>query len=437
MTRIAFENVAVVTLDQRGVLQNQTVLVGGGRIERIAAAPPYEMEPSVMRIDGRGKFLMPGLCDMHVHVGLPLLEAGPATSDAAELYDDAARELLLYLANGVTMVRNMSGAEFHVRLADDIRNGILPGPRIASTSPILDGTPPVWSFGVPVETRADARSEVEKACAAGFVSMKVYNRLSLSAYRHLVEAAGEVGLPVVGHVPFDVGLKECLQLGQSSIEHFRGYDIRIGADPWRQTWVERAETWLHLAPRDIDGYISATVESDTMNCPTFTVIDSAIRAARACWSESSLVGVPPRLRMRMERYRQHASADVARAEMLVSSFAKQRGFAFELYRANDSLLVGTDAGINDIVPGCSLHDELETFVRLGLSPLEVLSCCARGARRLLGTEVGSGTVSQGGVADLVLLSADPTIDIRNARKVCGTMVEGRWHPIRHQAGARV
>ncbi len=429
MNRTAFENAAVVTLDKRGVLRNQTVLIKDGRIERIADASSCEVDPSIMRIDGRGKFLMPGLCDMHVHIGLPLLEAGPATPDSAELYEDAASELLQYLANGVTTVRNMAGAEFHVRLADEVRNGLRPGPHIASTSPILDGIPPVWSFGVPVAIRADARSAVEKARTAGFVAMKVYNRLSLPAYRHLAEAAAEAGLPVVGHVPFDVGLMGCLQAGQSSIEHFRGYDIDADADPWRQTWIERAQTWLRLTPRDTDRYIGATVASGTLNCPTFTVLESAIRAARTDWSEKSLVDTPPLLRERMIRFRQHASADAARAAMLIRSLDRQRAFAFELHGANKSLLVGTDAGINDIIPGSSLHDELETFVRLGLSSVEALACCARGAAKLLGAERSLGTISEGATADLVLLEADPTVDIRNARSVNGTMVGGRWHPV--------
>ncbi len=430
MSRIAFENAAVVTLDHRGVLQDQTVLIADGRIERIAAASSCAMDPSIVRIDGRGKFLMPGLCDMHVHIGLPLLEAGPATLDSAELYEDAASELLFYLANGVTTVRNMSGAEFHVRLADEVRNGLRPGPHIASTSPILDGIPPVWSFGVAVTTRADARSAVERARAAGFVAMKVYNRLSLPAYRHLAGAAAEAGLPVVGHVPFDVGLMGCLEAGQSSIEHFRGYDIAVGADPWRQTWIERAETWLDLTPRVADRYIGATVKAGTLNCPTFTVLQSAIRAARTSWSETCLADAPPVLRGRMDRYCRGASADAARAAMLTTSFARQRAFALELYRANQSLLIGTDAGINDIMPGRSLHDELETFVQLGLSPVEALACCARGAACLLGAEQLLGVVSEGAIADLVLLDADPTLDIRNARKVRGTMVGGRYHPVR-------
>jgi len=427
MSRIAFENAAVVTLDHRGVLQDQTVLISDGRIARIAAASSCELDPSIVRIDGRGRFLMPGLCDMHVHIGLPLLEAGSAAPDLADLYEDAASELPLYLANGVTTVRNMSGAAFHVRLADDVRNGLRPGPHIASTSPILDGIPPVWSFGVPVVTRADARAAVDKARAAGFVAMKVYNRLSLPAYRHLVEAASEAGLPVVGHVPFDVGLMGCLEARQSSIEHFRGYDIAVGADPWRQTWIERAETWLDLTPEVADRYIAATVEAGTLNCPTFTVLQSAIRAAGTNWPKTCLSDAPPALGGRMDRFRRGASADAARAAMVTASFARQRAFAFELHRANQSLLIGTDAGINDIMPGSSLHDELETFVQLGLSPVEALACCTRAAAGLLGAEQQLGVVSEGAIADLVLLDADPTLDIRNARKVRGTMVGGRYH----------
>lgn len=116
--------------------------------------------------------------------------------------------------------------------------------------------------------------------------------------------------------------------------------------------------------------------------------------------------------------------------MLTASFARQRAFALELHCANQSLLMGTDAGINDIMPGSSLHDELEAFVQLGLSPVEALACCARGAACLLGAEQLLGVVSEGAIADLVLLDAGPTLDIRNARNVRGTMVGGRYHPVR-------
>jgi imidazolonepropionase-like amidohydrolase len=426
-TRIVIVCCSLVTLDERGIVPNQAVTIEGERICRIEDASNFAPDDNMRIIDGRGRFLMAGLTDMHVHIGLPQMEATSDSAAPMALYEDAAAELRLYLDCGVTTVRNMAGAAFHRRLANEISGGLRPGPRVLSSSPILDGERPVWPFGVPVRSLHEASRAVAEAVSNGFNFIKVYNLLSRDAYQWLTEEAASAGLPVVGHVPFEVGVMDALGARQSSIEHLRGYDIRDGVDPRGQNWIDRADTWLYLTQDRLERYCTATLAAGTWNCPTFTVMSSAIRAAHGSSASQGSSQVPSLLAARMGAFRRATKVDAERATRLERSLDVQFAFAHDLYRANGHLLVGTDAGINDIVPGYSLHDELSAFVKMGLTPSEALRVSTRGAANYLGLADGSGTITPGARADLVLLSADPTGDIANARKIVATIAAGRWH----------
>jgi imidazolonepropionase-like amidohydrolase len=251
---IAFVDVAVVPMDKEQILSHQIVLVVSGRIAQVGPAASVKVPADAYRIDGRGKFLMPGLADMHVHLIRSALQETPQPSPSAttclasgERYRTAAglrrerrctsrpasassenaqenRALgLLFVANGITTVRNMWGDPAIDTFAREVESGRVLGPHVYSTGPITEGNPPVWEGSRIVETKVQAQEAVRDDKRAGYIAVKVYDWLSKDAYNALVSAARSEGMPVVGHVPVEVTLREAIAARQDSIEHLTGF----------------------------------------------------------------------------------------------------------------------------------------------------------------------------------------------------------------------
>jgi hypothetical protein len=203
---LAFVDVTVVPMDEERILPHQTVLVSEGRIAEVApvGSEAVPLTDATLQVDGRGRYLLPGLADMHVHLHDPL-------------------HGLLYLANGVTTVRNMWGFPTHLAAIHQVERGHLLAPTMYTTGPLMDGSPPYWIGSTVVNTAAEAEASVEAQHADGFKSLKVYESLTRDAYRGIVTAARRLDMRVVGHVPKPVGLRAVLAEGQRSIEHLRGY----------------------------------------------------------------------------------------------------------------------------------------------------------------------------------------------------------------------
>ncbi|HEY7161548.1 MAG TPA: amidohydrolase family protein, partial [Acidobacteriota bacterium] len=200
----AFTDVSVIDVANGITVPHQTVTVHKNRITEVGNSGKVDIPPGAIKIDGRGLYLMPGIVDMHVHAQSP-------------------QDLALFVANGVTTVRNMRGSPIHLALRKFISEGRLLGPTFYTCGPILDGLPPTGESVTVVETELEAREIVQAQKDAGYDCIKVYTRLSKPVYKEILKTAKEVGLPVAGHVPTDVGLDLALVLGQNSIEHLTGY----------------------------------------------------------------------------------------------------------------------------------------------------------------------------------------------------------------------
>src|SRR5580658_2286623 len=223
-TPTAIVNVTVVPMDHDGIAEHQTVVVQDGRIKMAGPSRSLHLPTGLKQLDGRGKFLMPGLADMHVHFIREALPETPQTSGlntagrrsgipASASKDHAVENrayALMFVPNGITTWRNMWGSDTIDALAKEINSGSLAGPHIYSTGPITDGNPPVWESSRIVETPAQAEEAVLSDKLKGYVAIKVYNRLSKDGYNAIVAAARRHGLPVVGHVPASVGLEEVI-----------------------------------------------------------------------------------------------------------------------------------------------------------------------------------------------------------------------------------
>ncbi|MBA3560407.1 MAG: hypothetical protein H0W30_17625, partial [Gemmatimonadaceae bacterium] len=266
----AFVDVNVVPMDRERVLPHQTVLVRDGRITRIGPVADVKVPLGALRIEGGGRYLMPGLADMHVHLA-------PARWPG---------HMALFVANGVTTVRSTADATNGTRaLRDMVRADTALGPTIYTAGLHLDGDPPRWAeSSIKVHTAEEARQAVIATQAGGYDYVKVYDGLSLDAYDAAIRTARELRIPVIGHVPLAVPLEHALRSRQASIEHLHGYDLALQADssPYRSTDGYRAPTfntgsgqrlraWEYVDFAKLPPLVSLTKANGVWHCPTLSM----------------------------------------------------------------------------------------------------------------------------------------------------------------------
>jgi imidazolonepropionase-like amidohydrolase len=424
---ILFQNVTVLAMtgEDRAVT-GRSVLVRDGRIARIGPADAVAAPAGATVVEGAGRFLAPGLSDLHVH-----LERLPDP-----------RLLALFLAHGVTTVRNMDGRPFVLEWRRKIEAGGLLGPRIVTAGQILEGPEPFWDDTRVVDGPEAARRAVAEQVAAGYDFVKVYHTLRPDAYRAVLDAATEAGVPVAGHAPNGVPFHELLTGGQRSIEHLDGYLDVVEADdsPFRDRW-----SWhkLYLAvpvdDRKIEDAARATARAGVWNVPTLTVkakvarrevVEGWLEDPRLRYLPKDLVGV-----WRSETLPRLKHLDDADFAALRQGEEARESLVAALHGAGAGILAGTDTPNPFVLPGVSLHEEIERLAAAGLSPYDALAAATSGAGRFLTGGVGSpaagqaGTITAGAPADLVLLEASPVEDIANTRRIAGVTVRGRWLPI--------
>ena len=417
----AFVDVNVISMDVPEAESQRTVLVEGDRIVTVGPADAVAVPSGATMVDGTGKFLLPGLADMHAHIG----------GDYRPGQTAPRADLLLYLATGVTTIRNAVGSQDVLRLASAINDGTLLGPRMEVASPLLEGEDAVWDFAVRVLSADEARAAVRRFAAEGFESIKVYHTLSREAYLAVADEARRLGVTFFGHVPFDVGVEEVLAEGQVSIEHFRGYDIdglpreALVKDGGRS--AERFASWLHMSDARMDELVWATVEAGAWNCPTFVVSSMLVNAGRLDeLAEHAMAAFMPDALLR--GYREsglEALFSPESREMLGRARPRMLEFLARLHAAGAPLMTGTDT-FPSLVPGFTLIDEIGTFVEAGLSPYEALQAATTAPARFLGDADMRGKILPGMEADLVLLGANPLEDIGHLWRLEGVMADGRW-----------
>jgi imidazolonepropionase-like amidohydrolase len=411
---VAFVDVTVIGMDTPDAAPHQTVIVRAATIAAIGAVDRVDVPPGATRVDGRGKFLIPGLHDMHVHV-------------------DGTRGMLTsFVEAGVTTVRNMAGNPRVLALGERIGSGELLGPRIVTAGPFVDGAHPRWEGSEVVTTAAGAEAVVAAQAAAGYAFVKVYNGLSLAAYDAIVAAAGAHGLRVVGHVPAAVPLDHALAV-QASIEHLSGYAhaIERADSPVRHDHSDPAAItrWLYADPDRVADVAAATARAGVWNCPTLVTAVSYGELWSGHVPSADLDAVSPDWRARWDPAhsprRPARSLRRAVARSHDRTLAAQLGLVRELVAAGAPLLAGTDTPNPYVVPGTSLHQELGLFVEAGLSPYAALRTATADAGDFLG-DPRDGRIVVGAHADLVMLAADPLADLHALDQIDGVMVHGGW-----------
>lgn len=395
---LAITHVTVIDTTGGAPQRDVTVIIRDGRIESIG----HINEPAdATLVDGRGRFLIPGLWDMHVHLSW--------TSSSA---------LPVLVANGVTSVRDMGGRlgqldEWRTKIAA----GLVAGPRIFRAGPMLNGR----KFnqyqmvpGSPEETRGVARALKE----IGVDFLKVHRRLPRDAYYALIDEAKHLGITVVGHIPMTLTPEEASDAGQATIEHtetlFEG-TFTAGvkgklSDAIRQ-FRESAEA-QRLFERFVKNH---TVVTPTLAAWTVVLNDPASppdpRIRYVAKSLRNGLGQLPRM-----------SAD--ELQELRDSVAEYREVVRLMNQCGVTLMAGTDIA-GPRIPGFTLHDELAALVGAGLTTLEALQAATYTPAKIMNRSQELGSIEPGKVADLVLLDANPLEDIRNTQKIAAVIIGGQ------------
>ncbi len=420
----AFVGVTVVPMDAERTLPGHTVVVREGRIAALGPTAEVEVPEGATVIEGEGRWLIPGLAEMHAHV--PSGQNPPR-----ELVEET---LFLYVANGITTIRGMLGAAYQLDLREEIRRGEVLGPRF------YVGAPSIRAQTAATPDEAEAR--VREHHAAGYDFLKIHPGVPRESWDRMVEVAREVGITFGGHVPADVGVHHAIETGMATIDHFDGYleatridglsfgtrEARYRAtDPEKLDELARkiADHGVWLVPTQylwnhLNGYVDA---DSLLALPEFRYISAGQRM----------------------NYRNRAEANRNNPQITPASHeahAEMRHLFMEAsHRAGAPFLMGTDSPQLFNVPGFALHRELPLMEAAGMSPFEVLLTGTRNVAEYVEQSLGQpgdfGTIEVGKRADLLLLEANPLQDLSALQASAGVLVDGRWWLPREEIDRRL
>ena len=387
------DNVTIVDVTNGRLRSRKTIVIEGNRIARIDDA--NDATRAVATLDGTGMFVIPGLWDMHVHAYF--------TNDTAKFHSTSEVMLPLFIANGVTGVRDLgSNLEATLAARDSVASHQLIGPRMLVSGPMLDGPTSRYAAAIKVATADEARGAVRMLKERGVDMIKTQSLLSKEAYFALADEAARIGIPFEGHVPNAITGMEAIAAHQRSFEHLLG--------------VRDTATSL----------IAELARQRVWQCPT--VINSVGTAA----DFTSDPGVPFWLKQSVDGWRRTAATRAAESDSAARAAAERAtrrlGLIKTMYDLKIPFLAGTDAPAGyDLVPGASLHRELQLFVRAGLTPLQALQTATLNPAVYFGKTADWGTIAVGKTADLVVLRANPLADIANTRAVAAVVADGHYY----------
>lgn len=410
---IAFTRVTVIDGRDSTPQPDQTVIVRGNRIVTVGASRSTRVPAGARVVDGRGKFLVPGFWDMHVHTAI----AG-------------GRELLgLYVANGVTGVRDMAGdwptlAGWRAEIA----RGQLVGPRIIASGPYLEGGDvPIPHLNA--RNADEARVGVDSLVALGVDFIKVHSQLNAEAYFAIARRARERGIVFAGHVPRVVGSAAASDSGQKSIEHLLA--IPVDCTPADSVALVPRFTVQSALGRcssgDLAPLYAKFVRNGTYVTPTFTAqVEVATWPKHAVPGDSLAHYLPKGLRDYVAQIFPMPDSIPPNADSVGQAVLMKRlRQVAAMQRAGVHILTGTDAPLRNSPPGFGLHEEMALMARGGMSPFDVLRAATIEPARYFGMLDSAGTVAPGKLADLVLLDANPLRNIANTRRIAAVVANGR------------
>jgi imidazolonepropionase-like amidohydrolase len=429
---LAITHVTVIDATGAAAQADMTVIIAGGRIVELGKTGKTRLPKNALVVNATGKYLIPGLWDMHIHLG------------------ENQSFLTLLIANGITGVRDLGSGPLEEikRWRQQIDNGSLRGPRIIAAGKIVDGSTPIFpALAIAAGTEAEGRQAVRSLKQQGSDFVKVYDLLPRDIYFAVADEARKTGMVLAGHVPLTVNAAEASDAGQKSMEHLYGIPLACSSKEAElreeaSQLIKKADPnnppALIVARADIkalDSYdenkakalFARFARNKTWQVPTFTL------SRGYTFLDDNRFAKDPRLRYMPAPIRQWWGAmsrgahdltaeEIARKEKWLQRRLELVG---AMRQSGVEILAGTDAPNPYCLPGFSLHDELVLLAKGGVSPMEVLQAATSNAAKYLGLLDSIGTVEKGKIADLVLLEANPLDQISNTQKIAAVILGGR------------
>ena len=417
---IAFLHSTVIPMDRERRLHDQTVVVTNGRITTIGPASKVKIPRNALRIDATGRYLIPALSDMHVHLEAEAFNAMLKPADQLAGKDIPFDTFLYpYIANGVTAIQVLSATHEHVELQRRISDSEVLAPRLINAR-MIDGPKMAWPppLSTWVSSADEARTAVLDAKAGGYDKIKVYSFLSKESYDSIIATAKEQKMDVVGHIPNALSVEYVVDAGQKMIAH---------------TEEVAKHTHGNYSHERIDYYAGRIANGGVYMTPTLVTTRSILE----------LFDDPNGLRGRPESvYSRHPMQagiwafitdnlyrpiPAQARKKLTDDFEKfQRPLTKVFHDKGGKLMTGTDSLFPGLVPGFAVHRELQEMVGVGLTPFEALRTSTTLPYEFLGELDRAGTIEVGKYTDLVLVNADPLKDVSGASKIAGVLIRGQW-----------
>jgi imidazolonepropionase-like amidohydrolase len=429
---LAITHVTVIDMTGAPPVSDQTILIEKGKIAALGSSDLVSIPSGATIVEARGKFLIPGLSDMHVH-----LTGAGEPNGSREFF------LPLLIANGITSVRDMGGyLESLEPLRKEIEEGKRLGPRIVFAGPYLDGDPAAFQPAIVVKDHAQAGDAVQKLKQRGVDFIKVQSNLSREAYFAIAEAAKNQDISFAGHVPDRVTVWEAANAGQKSIEHLTNVlracsalepdlmskQLRDSSTVGHLEW--QRELLASYSERNAADLVAKFRERNVWQTPTLILLRNVAFPS----SELNLPSDPrskyvPRRLLEIWRgaYEQQTKdVRTEQAAVRIMLLKRSLGITAQIQKGGVKILAGTDSAAPYVFPGFSLHEELTLLVKAGLTPMEALQAATRNPAEFLGRIDSQGTIAVGKNADLVLLDANPLDDIRNTQEIRAVFVRGKF-----------
>lgn len=408
---IIFTSVNVVPMDSEKIISNSMVMVKDGKVTAIGKKLKYGKNALV--IDAKGKYLIPGLAEMHAHV------------PPNENIESHKEVLFLFAANGITTIRGMLGHPKHLELRSMINRGEVFGPRFYTTGPSFNG--------LSVKTAERGAAMVREQKAAGYDYLKLHPGLIKETFAAISSTANEVGIPFAGHVSFGVGVWRAIDAGYSSIDHLDGFVEALVPDVESMVEQQTGLFAMFIADKADVSVIPKLMKE--LKAKNIWVVPTQSLADR--WFSVDFTGddflkdpdskyMDKKIVSQWIETKKNLMANTQYDAKKIEDFIKlRRKLIYECQQNDIGLLLGCDAPQIFNVPGFSTHNELKYLVDSGLTPYQALRTGTVNVAKYLNL-ADAGTISPGAVADLVLIDGNPLTDITNTKKVEGVMVRGKW-----------
>lgn len=412
-TATLISNVHVVDVRNGSILENHQVVIDSGKIQQLVATVEQADQYTTI-IDGSGKYLIPGLAEMHAHI--------PPPSTSRERIEET---LFLYLSNGITTIRGMLGDPMHLTLREEAKAGSVLSPRIFTASPSLNGNS--------ITTKEEAVAKVTAYKEAGYDFLKIHPGIQREVFDEAIKTANTVGIPYSGHVPVDVGVRHAIASKYSAIDHVDGFLEGLVPASENVTPTDNGFFGYNFTPladmAHADELVALAKENQVWIVPTQSLFERwfAPISADELLQQPEMKYMPKTTLANWKRVKEQYMENENFTTTQWQQFDAIRKQLIKKLQANGhGMLLGSDAPQLFNVPGFSIHHEISGMLGAGSTPLQIIQSGTINPALYFEMEDTFGEIKVGLDADMVLLNSNPLENVKALQEISGVMVQGTW-----------